>query len=237
MKVHDFFGLSMIYGTINDLEVFFRDQSVGKVLVGLHVGSFPSISDGTFPKPDGFENVYFYPDGISTVLLLKSRGCKGVERLPTTDAGWNLLEYSGEKVQTLGLIGASHSVNVIARDILAERGYKVVWSFNGYSELEKSLDKSLPSPDCIIVGLGMPLEMQHSLKLLNTHRGSRILTCGGWLGFIAGSEKRAPKLFQNVGLEWFWRLTMNPQRLFSRYVNGAISFVRLYFMGKRKGRK
>ena len=219
---HLFFGLPVLYGSRAQLCDFFGKHGEGKVFVGLHVGSFPGIYKGSFPRPEGIKNVFFYPDGISTLLVLRRNRCKGVERLPTTDVGWNLLEYKRPLQPTLGIVGAEEMVNQKAKSIFLNKGFDVLWNFNGFSELEESLDQELPSPDCIVVGLGMPLEMEHGLKLLELHPNSRILTCGGWLNFIAGIEKRSPKWMQKVGLEWLWRFSMNPKRLFQRYFMGAL---------------
>ncbi len=35
---------------------------------------------------------------------------------------------------------------------------------------------------------------------------------------ISGMVKRAPLWMQRIGLEWFWRLMMEPKRLFKRYI-------------------
>ena len=40
---------------------------------------------------------------------------------------------------------------------------------------------------------------------------------GGALPVMIGMKKRAPKWMQNVGLEWFFRLSLEPGRLFKRY--------------------
>lgn len=47
---------------------------------------------------------------------------------------------------------------------------------------------------------------------------------GGSFDFIAGKVKRAPKLVQKLGLEWFWRFLMQPQRL-GRIVKAVLVFV------------
>ena len=39
--------------------------------------------------------------------------------------------------------------------------------------------------------------------------------------FVAGSQFRAPLMFQRTGLEWAWRLASNPRRLAKRYADCA----------------
>lgn len=45
------------------------------------------------------------------------------------------------------------------------------------------------------------------------------LCIGAGLDFIAGAQKRAPKVFQRLGCEWLWRLLNNPGRLWRRYAD------------------
>ena len=46
---------------------------------------------------------------------------------------------------------------------------------------------------------------------------------GGAFDFISGRVKRAPKFLQKVGLEWLWRLILQPWRI-KRIYNGVVKF-------------
>lgn len=48
------------------------------------------------------------------------------------------------------------------------------------------------------------------------HRASRSAP-GATVDFLAGNVKRAPKVFSENGLEWFYRFVKEPKRLFRRY--------------------
>ena len=58
---------------------------------------------------------------------------------------------------------------------------------------------------------------------------------GATLDFIAGIVKRAPKIFQKIGLEWFWRLLSEPRRLWKRYLIDDMPF--FWHVLKQKFRK
>ena len=47
---------------------------------------------------------------------------------------------------------------------------------------------------------------------------------GGTFDFVAGIKKRAPKFFRKIGLEWFWRLFIEPKR-FKRIFAAVPKFV------------
>jgi N-acetylglucosaminyldiphosphoundecaprenol N-acetyl-beta-D-mannosaminyltransferase len=53
------------------------------------------------------------------------------------------------------------------------------------------------------------------------------LCIGASLLFLTGSEKRAPKPLRQAGLEWVWRLGINPRRMWRRYLVDDIVVLRL----------
>jgi hypothetical protein len=55
-------------------------------------------------------------------------------------------------------------------------------------------------------------------------RGNLVDKGYGSLDFIAGSQKRAPKWMQNLGLEWLYRLIQQPSRI-RRIYKATIRFV------------
>lgn len=49
---------------------------------------------------------------------------------------------------------------------------------------------------------------------------------GATINFVAGTVRRAPEALQRLGLEWFWRITEEPQ-LWRRYWSDGLTFIRL----------
>jgi exopolysaccharide biosynthesis WecB/TagA/CpsF family protein len=68
------------------------------------------------------------------------------------------------------------------------------------------------------VALGVPYEQAfvEEFKPRLTNVGV-IKTSGGLFNFLSGSRARAPRWMQNTGLEWAWRIWLEPRRLFWRY--------------------
>ncbi len=79
--------------------------------------------------------------------------------------------------------------------------------------------------DMIFVALGCPKQE----KWMASHRG-RVNGCMFGLGYAipvyAGVESRAPRWMIEHGLEWFFRLSSDPKRLFKRYVETNSVFIR-----------
>lgn len=72
-------------------------------------------------------------------------------------------------------------------------------------------------PDLLLVALGAPKQEKWIKMQLQKWQIPLSIGIGGTLDFLAGSQKRAPKGFQALGLEWLWRLLAHPKRLTKRY--------------------
>ena len=73
-------------------------------------------------------------------------------------------------------------------------------------------------PDLLLVGLGSPKQevfLAENWERLGVTVG---LGVGIALEFLAGTQRRAPIWMQNAGLEWSWRLSREPSRLWRRYL-------------------
>jgi N-acetylglucosaminyldiphosphoundecaprenol N-acetyl-beta-D-mannosaminyltransferase len=81
--------------------------------------------------------------------------------------------------------------------------------------------------ELLILGLGAPKQelwiAQHYADLtVNV-----ALCVGATIDFIAGEVARAPVWMRKVGLEWLYRVLMEPKRLAKRYLHGALEFPKI----------
>jgi N-acetylglucosaminyldiphosphoundecaprenol N-acetyl-beta-D-mannosaminyltransferase len=76
------------------------------------------------------------------------------------------------------------------------------------------------APDILWIGMGVPREIsfstRHRDKLTNV---GLIKTSGGLFDFLSSKNSRAPAWMQTTGLEWLYRLSLEPKRLFRRYAS------------------
>ncbi len=87
------------------------------------------------------------------------------------------------------------------------------------SEIESIMQSIRDSrANLVWVGLGCP-KQEHWIAR-NKHRlpPAVYFGIGAAFAFHAGEVKQAPPLLQKAGLEWLYRLTMEPRRLFKRYL-------------------
>lgn len=79
--------------------------------------------------------------------------------------------------------------------------------------------------DVVWVGVGAPKQEVLSHRLRNANVAPAIVTIGATFDFVAGTKRRAPRLLRAFGLEWLFRVTLEPRRLWRRYLVGNFRFV------------
>ena len=77
---------------------------------------------------------------------------------------------------------------------------------------------------CVWVGLGTP-KQDYEVRRLAAGLPVTALAVGAAFDFLAGSVPQAPQWMQRSGLEWFYRLALEPKRLAKRYLWGNPRFV------------
>lgn len=81
-------------------------------------------------------------------------------------------------------------------------------------------------PSLIVLGMGMPRQEQVAAALRAQLAFPCLIVCGGAIiDFLGGRMPRAPMWMRKTGLEWAFRLSLEPRRLFQRYVIGNPIFL------------
>jgi N-acetylglucosaminyldiphosphoundecaprenol N-acetyl-beta-D-mannosaminyltransferase len=147
------------------------------------------------------------------------------ERVATTDLYPLVADMAQRTGASFYLLGAREEVNRAAYEATkrAAPDLKIVGRSHGYlkgAQLSAKLDEiNLLAPDILWLAMGVPLEQQfidaHRRRLRNV---KMIKTSGGLFDFIAGVKPRAPQWMQSAGLEWAFRLGLEPRRLMLRYL-------------------
>jgi N-acetylglucosaminyldiphosphoundecaprenol N-acetyl-beta-D-mannosaminyltransferase len=165
-------------------------------------------------------------DGQPLVTVSRFRSSMPLpERVATTD----LFEVVARKAAATGLtfymFGANEAENAAAVANVQEMfpDLRIVGRCHGYLKgeaLRAKIDEiNALAPDYLWVALGVPYE-QVFVEQFTPHLSNVgvIKTSGGLFNFLSGSRARAPKWMQAVGLEWAWRIWLEPRRLFWRYL-------------------
>lgn len=98
---------------------------------------------------------------------------------------------------------------------------------HGFLPVDDYLQLALShAPALIVLGMGMPRQEEVAQALRASLSQPCLIVCGGAiLDFLGGRAARAPGALRQLGLEWCWRLALEPRRLFRRYVLGNPLFV------------
>jgi N-acetylglucosaminyldiphosphoundecaprenol N-acetyl-beta-D-mannosaminyltransferase len=147
------------------------------------------------------------------------------ERVATTD----LFHVVARKAEAAGLtfymFGADEAENAAAVANVQKTypNLRIVGRSHGYlrgDALRAKVDEiNQLAPDYLWVALGVPYEQAFVEDFApNLSNVGVIKTAGGLFNFLSGSRARAPQWMQYAGLEWAWRIWLEPRRLFWRYL-------------------
>ena len=93
-------------------------------------------------------------------------------------------------------------------------GLNVVYYHNGYfrddNEIYDELKKA--KAKLVLVALGSPKQEFFIYNAKNIIPPCLMIGIGGSLDVWSGNVKRAPKIFQKLGLEWLYRTISQPER-------------------------
>ena len=161
---------------------------------------------------------------LVTVSRLKS-STPLPERVATTDLFHTVALKATAARLTFYMLGADEAENAaaVARVQKMYPDLQIVGRCHGYlrgEALRAKVDEiNALAPDYLWVALGVPYEQAfvEEFKPHLTNVGV-IKTSGGLFNFLSGSRARAPQWMQRAGLEWAWRIWLEPRRLFWRYL-------------------
>lgn len=159
------------------------------------------------------------PDGIGIVWASKYSEHKLKERV----AGYDLTQALFEKLkgtkETVYFFGGAPGVASAAAKRMRRQyeGLTIAGTRNGYfsTKEEKEIINDIKncSPSILLVGLGAPKQEKWIYDNLRFTGAKICIGVGGSFDVMAGSSKRAPKIFQKFGLEWLYRLLKQPSRI------------------------
>lgn len=156
------------------------------------------------------------PDGIGVKIALKINGTN-VDRIPGVDFARKLLEEAALNNIPVAIIGAKEEViNKAIANLQNEiNGLNIVYSHNGYFDNDEKIyeDLNSKSPKLILVAMGSPRQEQFIYNAKKVLKPGLMIGIGGSLDVWSGSVKRAPKIFQKLGLEWLYRTATQPSRI------------------------
>jgi N-acetylglucosaminyldiphosphoundecaprenol N-acetyl-beta-D-mannosaminyltransferase len=202
------------------------DRREPTVFVGLYASLFRQLR--TDPEYRALvDRSVTYPDGYGIVRELRKRGVETATRLATTDVIHPIVRTACASGWRVVLYGAAPGVaERAAKTITATTpNLWIVGIWDGFSGGPSQDELVELRPDVVIVGLGAGMQERWSYEVAIPAGVPAVLTCGGLFDFLAGDKRRAPMWMQRAGLEWVFRMGLEPRRLVGRYARGNVDFM------------
>jgi exopolysaccharide biosynthesis WecB/TagA/CpsF family protein len=164
------------------------------------------------------------PDGMSVVWTSWLARMPCPERVTGIDMMDRLLKAASDHRLSVYFLGARREVvDELARRCARDYpGLIVAGLRDGYfrpAEQEGIVEQiRLAAPHILFVGMPSPFKetwCERNRAALNV---PVVMGVGGTFDVLAGYVRRAPRLVQSLGLEWSWRLAMEPRRMWKRYL-------------------
>jgi N-acetylglucosaminyldiphosphoundecaprenol N-acetyl-beta-D-mannosaminyltransferase len=177
-------------------------------------------------------------DGLSLVWASRCLGNFVPERVAGADLMVRLCENAAAMGKTVYFLGGSPGAASCAASRLSQElplltVVGVDCPPNGFLDNPEECVRvasriESARPDLLFVGLGAP-KQEYWIERYAYLPAKVMMGIGGSFEFVAGFRKRAPLVIQKIGFEWFWRLCMEPRRLWKRYLVGNTIFLFVVF--------
>jgi N-acetylglucosaminyldiphosphoundecaprenol N-acetyl-beta-D-mannosaminyltransferase len=167
------------------------------------------------------------PDGMPVVWALRSFGFRGQARVYGPTLKLRLCETISRLQGRVFLYGGHPETLEVLQKRLAGL-FPELMIAGAYSppfrELTGPEDAAVQAiirksdPDLILVGISTPKQERWMWRHRDSFPGAVMVGVGAAFDFHAGRVRQAPSWIQGAGLEWLFRLTMEPARLWKRYL-------------------
>lgn len=175
------------------------------------------------------------PDGMPLVWVLRRLGAKHAQRVTAPDITYMICERAAKEGVPVGFYGSSPQTIKALTANMKKRypDLQVPYAFSPpfrplTAEEDEQITREINESGArlLFMGLGCPKQE----RWMNSHRGkvnAVMLGVGATFDWHAGNVKRAPQFLQNMGLEWLYRVSKEPRRLWWRYLNTNPRFMAL----------
>jgi len=180
---------------------------------------------------------FLVADGAPLVWASRRRGAAALpERVAGSDLIFQICERAAAKGLSIFLLGGAPGVAEDAGRRLSAlyRGLRVAGTacpaFGDLAPAERESlfdDIRTAGPDILFVALGQP---KGELWIAEHHEALGVpvsVQVGAAIDFVAGRVRRAPRGLQRVGMEWAYRMWLEPRRLAPRYARNALFLARM----------
>lgn len=185
-------------------------------------------------------------DGISIAISHKLFVNTSIKRIRGGDFLRTFFKSVSNSTIRIGILGGNNnSMQEIISSINSQfSNLKIVFAYEPpFTEISKYPIKEITQKleaaelDVCLVAIGTP-KQDVLARILSEQVEIDFFCIGAALEFLIGSKKEAPKMLQNLGLEWLYRLITEPKRLGRRYLIGIPKYLKVvlnFYLIKGRG--
>jgi N-acetylglucosaminyldiphosphoundecaprenol N-acetyl-beta-D-mannosaminyltransferase len=179
------------------------------------------------------------PDGMPLVWLSRLMGFRHVERVYGPDLMLTVCDRSAKQGYRQFFYGGASGVPEKLATRLQSRfpGLQICGIYSPpFRPLSPAEDKAVvehinaANPDVLWVGMSTPKQERWMAEHVRRLSSPVLIGVGAAFDFHAGLKKQAPRWIQRGGLEWLFRLLMEPRRLWRRYLLNNPKFLWLVLL-------
>jgi N-acetylglucosaminyldiphosphoundecaprenol N-acetyl-beta-D-mannosaminyltransferase len=170
-------------------------------------------------------------DGVPVVWVSKLAGVPLPGRVAGVDLTVKLLAEGASRGLSVYFLGARPSViqKLVEYCGRSHPGLRVVGFRDGYfkpSDHEDIVNEiARLAPDMLFVGMPSPFKEAWCQRHREKLGVPVIVGVGGTFDVLTGYVRRAPRWLQSIGMEWWWRLAMEPKKMWRRYLHTNTDFL------------
>ena len=222
--------------TIQTIDSFIQ-QKKRSYIVAINVDVVIKIEQDAYLKRITDQADMVLVDGKPLIWISKLHKRPVKAKISGSDLVPKLCEKAAEKGYTIFIIGGKDGIAEQAKRKLEKQlsGIKIVGTYAppyGFEKDKNELDKinqmiSGVHPDLLIGCFGCPKQEKWIYENYKKYDATVSVCAGATVDFLAGNIRRAPGWMSDHGLEWFYRFTQEPKRMFKRYFVDDIKIVSL----------
>jgi N-acetylglucosaminyldiphosphoundecaprenol N-acetyl-beta-D-mannosaminyltransferase len=175
------------------------------------------------------------PDGQPLVWAMNALGESLEDRVYGPELMARACERAADNAQRFYLYGGRNQGALVQLSLNLRQRYPGVQIVGGYSPPHRPLtdeesagvaaEINRTKPDVVWVGIGVPKQEKWMVRMRTQLEAPVLIGVGAAFDFHAGLVPQAPKVLQDRGLEWAYRLAQEPRRLWRRYLRYNPRFV------------
>lgn len=225
------------------------ERHAGSRLIFLNVDVVMKIERDAYLQKIVEDASYTVADGMPLIWISRWLRRPLREKISGSDFVPALCKYAKKNKKTVFFAGGAPEVLEEARKNLMRKyaGIQIVGTYSpplGFEDSQEEIQKmnetiKAARPDILIVCLGCPKQEKYIYENYKEYDAGISVCAGGTIDFLSGRIPRCPAWMSRHGLEWFFRFSREPKRLFKRYFIDDVQILRLIwkYRGQAKERQ